>query len=59
MTREQRYACGRLRKQGFKPTVRGPYIHVDCTQCVPNVINGLACHETGCPPNQRKAQDDD
>ena len=24
-------------------------IHVSCSQCVALVINGVPCHETGCP----------
>ena len=24
-------------------------IHVSCSQCQALVINGVACHETGCP----------
>jgi len=26
-----------------------PTVHVGCSQCEALVINGLACHETGCP----------
>lgn len=30
-------------------------IQVRCSQCAALVINGVPCHETGCP-NQRRAQ---
>jgi hypothetical protein len=47
-----------LRKQGFDHTEYDRstgYYRVGCSQCECLVINGVACHESGCP-NQRKAQ---
>lgn len=45
----------RLRKAGFDKTrfnrSSGTYT-VRCSQCEAMVINGVACHEKGCP-NQR------
>lgn len=40
-----------LRRQGFDDSYRsdsGGY-RVRCSQCEAIVINGMACHETGCP----------
>ena len=41
-----------LRKAGFDYSEydrrRGTY-NVQCSQCEALVINGVACHETGCP----------
>ncbi len=42
----------RLRDRGFDLSEAVPYAsrwHVRCSQCEALVINGLACHETGCP----------
>ncbi len=33
----------RARPSGFK------HVHVGCSQCAALVINGVACHENGCP----------
>ena len=48
-----------LRKQGFDRTSydrsTGRY-HVGCSQCEAVVINGVACHEHGCP-NKHKTED--
>lgn len=45
-----------LRDQGFDETVydraTGTWA-VRCSQCDATVINGVPCHETGCP-NQRR-----
>lgn len=45
-----------LRRRGFDRTSydrsEGAY-HVSCTQCEALVINGYACHETGCPNKRR------
>jgi RNA polymerase subunit RPABC4/transcription elongation factor Spt4 len=40
-----------LRVQGFDHVEprKGGYIYVGCSQCEALVINGVACHETGCP----------
>jgi hypothetical protein len=42
-----------LEAQGFSPTLESDsgvdYIGVRCTQCEALVINGVACHERGCP----------
>lgn len=57
-----KYRMGdRLRRQGFD---QGRYdretggYRVGCSQCAALVINGVPCHETGCP-NQIKTEDDD
>ena len=41
----------KLRKKGFDKTVRvgrNKY-HIACSQCVAVVIQGIPCHEHGCP----------
>jgi hypothetical protein len=39
-----------LKQQGFDLSYReDEYIHVQCSQCEALVIQGTACHETGCP----------
>jgi hypothetical protein len=51
----------RLRQQGFDLTTYDRstgYYRPRCSQCNALVINGVACHEHGCP-NQRKAERDD
>ena len=46
----------KLRRSGFDlsytPRNSGA-VHVRCSQCEAMAINGVACHETGCP-NQRR-----
>lgn len=42
-------ASRKLRSGGYK---------VGCTQCEPLVINGVPCHETGCPNLKRAKQMD-
>jgi hypothetical protein len=45
-----------LRSQGFDKILierKERSIRVSCSQCEALVINGVACHETGCP-NARK-----
>ena len=52
--------CKHLRDQGFDLTKYNPGMHSwtpRCSQCQVAVINGIVCHETGCP-NQRKAKED-
>lgn len=42
----------RLRRLGFDKTTYNRstgYYKVKCSQCEAVVINGIACHETGCP----------
>jgi hypothetical protein len=34
------------------------YWRVRCSQCESLVINGLACHETGCPNSKRRSEDE-
>jgi hypothetical protein len=34
------------------------YWRVRCSQCEALVINGLACHETGCPNSKRRNEDE-
>lgn len=39
-----------LHVAGFDLSVTGSgSIHVRCSQCRASVVNGVACHETGCP----------
>ncbi len=39
-----------LRALGFDASARtGRHVRVGCSQCAALVINGVACHETGCP----------
>lgn len=52
-------ALERIKAQGFDRSAswgeRWPggasrdYVAVGCSQCAATVINGVACHETGCP----------
>lgn len=38
------------KRLGFdKSYQRGEYVHVGCSECVALVVNGVQCHETGCP----------
>ena len=40
----------RLRKLGFdKSKSIDKYFRVRCSQCEATCINGVPCHETGCP----------
>lgn len=51
----------RLRAAGFDRSTVEPFAavwHVQCSQCAAAVINGVACHETGCP-NVPSYDDDD
>ena len=52
-TKQKRSRTGdHLRAQGFDLTRKergSDYYHVRCSQCEALVINGVACHETGCP----------
>ena len=32
---------------------RSGYVRVGCSQCEALVINGVACHESGCPNEAR------
>jgi len=42
--------------QGFdRCTETDGGVHVRCSACAALVINGVACHETGCP-NARKTR---
>lgn len=35
---------------GFDQTTKqGQYLRIRCSQCEATCINGIACHETGCP----------
>ena len=44
-----------LKRQGFDLTVsyKGGYVRPRCSQCQALVIQGIACHETGCPNKRR------
>jgi hypothetical protein len=50
MTKTQE-RLARLHARGFDRAyiIRGGMIRAACSQCAAIVINGLACHETGCP----------
>jgi hypothetical protein len=50
MTQTQRRILA-LESRGFDQSyiVRGGLIRVRCSQCAAATINGIACHETGCP----------
>jgi hypothetical protein len=56
-TRRKRNRTGeQLRRRGFDRTrynrSEGTY-SVRCSQCDAKVINGIACHEHGCPNDAR------
>ena len=41
-----------LQSRGFDNAYHVPFtktFHVGCSQCEAQAINGVACHETGCP----------
>lgn len=45
----------RVLKLGFDLSHRdGRYVRVRCSQCQAVVINGVACHERGCPNVPRR-----
>lgn len=47
----------KLRKRGFDKTKYDRstgYYRVGCSQCQALIINGVACHETGCPNAREK-----
>jgi hypothetical protein len=53
-------AVERLQEQGFdQTTADGKYVRPRCSQCQVLVINGIACHETGCPNIVRDEDDTD
>lgn len=35
------------------------YYHIACSQCAALAINGVPCHERGCPHQRRDDEDDD
>lgn len=50
----------RLRRRGFDLAAYNPrtgYTRVECSQCEALCINGVACHEIGCP-NERRAREE-
>lgn len=52
----------RLRLAGFDLSEVVPFAarwRVRCSQCQAATINGIPCHETGCPNTPRDDQDDD
>jgi len=52
----------RLRDAGFDLAYAIPFEHswkVRCSQCEALVINGIACHETGCPNVRRDTEEED
>ena len=57
MTLEERTHCRRmLKRRGFDMTksYRDGTVLPRCSQCQAMCINGVACHETGCPNQRRK-----
>ncbi len=59
MDKQARLALKRsLRRRGFDGcrSFSSGLVKVDCSQCSALVIQGLACHETGCP-NQRSRRE--
>lgn len=50
MERRKRIVAN-LKRRGFDQTyaIRGAGIRPKCSQCESLVINGIACHEKGCP----------
>jgi hypothetical protein len=49
----------RLRARGFDRAYHIPFTktyHVGCSQCAALAINGVACHETGCPRATRECK---
>jgi hypothetical protein len=49
----------RIKKEGFDQSYESSdlgHVKVRCSQCEALVINGVACHERGCP-NARKKND--
>lgn len=59
MTKKQQAIMDDVEERGFDrchPTGRRG-VHVGCSQCEALCINGIACHETGCP-NQTRACDE-
>lgn len=50
-----------LRKRGFDESYyirETGHWRIKCSQCQALVINGIACHERGCP-NQPRSRDND
>ena len=49
-----------LRDQGFDESyyIGAQAWSVGCSQCLASTINGVACHETGCPNKPTKTGDD-
>jgi hypothetical protein len=47
---------------GFDDTKHVPgtnYYRIRCSQCASLVINGVPCHERGCPNQPRKTEEED
>ena len=47
----------RLWRQGFdrcSSSAGSMYVRVGCSQCEALCVNGVACHETGCPRARSK-----
>lgn len=52
MTAKKESLGVQLRRRGFDRSYYDRstgYYHVACSQCEASVIQGIACHETGCP----------
>ena len=50
----------RLRDKGFDLAEHVPFTkryRIRCSQCQACAINGVACHETGCPNQLRQSRD--
>jgi len=51
-----------LRDQGFDESYAVPFERgwkVRCSQCEALVINGIPCHEGGCPNQEKETFDED
>jgi hypothetical protein len=56
MHKQQKETVRSIRRRGFDATTFNPktgLYRIKCSQCQMLAINGIACHETGCPNNRR------
>lgn len=53
---ERRTLRRKLKRRGFDLTTsqKCGTVRPKCSQCQAMVIQGLACHETGCPNNKKR-----
>lgn len=62
MARRKTGILASLRARGFDTSKVTPFTRgarVGCSQCEALVINGIACHETGCPNTRRHDEEED